>query len=434
MRRRLTRTLAAAVLAALALPAHAMAGQTYVVSGSITYTWQGDPARGCATEGLCGVQGSLTVPSQGNAVSGTGGSPGRVIVVGTDTSESTVRVADGPGGGDCVDVLGAPGEGALLIAREAGGRMVAHIEEPLSSGRCAGPRPQDLARLALPVRTSGGGHPTFDLHTTRSFAAGPFTGKLVSTLVVRSFPNRGGSQSVSSGPSPVAPRPTHKVFLEHVTLRYRIASLRSSSLEATFAGEPDPFCTAFDSCGATGTLALAFRRFQQTLVVDGFRRVGKRVDGRRALADFKRGRLHLVGGTGRRLRPDISVRVAETFVGPDGSPCQDTSAIRRAPLFFSAGPARRGPGLSVVLNDPMDLGMLRTHCPGPTDTDVLGTNPVLAARSIGVAHLLDRRSVISLSRPGSFAGTGYVGTRAGALGFSLTLERVQAGTTEVNRP
>ena len=126
--------------------------------------------------------------------------------------------------------------------------------------------------------------------------------------------------------------------------------------------------------------------------------------------------------------------MAETFVGSDGSRCQDESSSRQSPLLVFPGSTRSGGGVSLVLYYPIHAGVLRTHCPGPSDTDVLGSGPELALTSIRVAQLLDPHSVVSLSRPGSFAGAGYVGTRSGALGFSLTLERVRAGTFEAMRP
>ena len=63
--------LAAAALATLALPTHAFADESLSATGSITYTWQGDPARGCAQAGLCGVQGEMIVAPQGDTSANT---------------------------------------------------------------------------------------------------------------------------------------------------------------------------------------------------------------------------------------------------------------------------------------------------------------------------------------------------------------------------
>src|SRR6201985_233890 len=201
MSRWLAGMLAGAALAPLALPAHAVA-ETFTTTGSITFTWHGDRARGCAAEGLCAVQGELTLAAQGSvSVESFGANPRRIDAP-LETSGSTARVLDGAGAGECLDVVSGPGgETDLRISRGAGGRLVGHIGPSLSSGRCAGPLRRDLAALALPVRASGGKRPSYDLGGSRSFVAGPFRGDLVSTLSVRTGP--GGSESVTSGPVPV---------------------------------------------------------------------------------------------------------------------------------------------------------------------------------------------------------------------------------------
>lgn len=427
MFRWLARMLAVAGLAPLVLPAYAVANEPLAASGSIAYTWQGDPARGCAAVGVCGVQGALMLQSQG--ISSSGGPPGSINVA-INASGSTVRVAGGPGGGECVDVPASAAAGNLLITRR-GGRLIGRIQGALSSGRCAGPRQQDLARILLPVRPFGARHRSFDLHASKSFVAGPFTGTVVSTLVVRPA---GGSQSGNFfGGGPPTPVREHKVLLEQVTLRYGLGSVPGAALDATFTGEADPFCAAVASCGATGTLALAFPGLRRTLVIQASRVVRSRVGARQALGDLRRGRLHVGGGGFAPSITGVAARVTETFTGSDGSRCQDASSSRQVQSFFLPE-SRSGGGVSLALYDPLDSGVLRTHCPGPTDADVFGNGPELARTSIGVAQLLARHRVISLSRPGSFAGVGYVGARSGALRFSLSLERVRAGTVEVRRP
>ena len=433
MTRGVARMLAVAALFLVALPARAVADRSFTTTGSITITWQGDPARGCAAAGLCGVQGALSLQSAGGSSSTSGGPPGGGIDVPIETLGTTVRVSDGPGAGNCIDSAGMPGGGDLLLVRRAGGRQVGVIQAGLSSGRCAGPREQDLAGLALPVRRSGGKLPTYDMRTSQSFAAGPFSGRLVSTLVVRSIPNAPGSGSVTSGSVPVAPA-AHKVFLEQVLLRYRLGSL-PSALDVGFVGEPDPFCAALDSCGASGTLAFALPGLRQSFEVEASRQVNRRVDARQALADFRRGRLSLGGGVAQQAGAGGIADVTETYAGSGGLRCQSTSESPDQPqLLVEPRSARTGGGVAVLLNDQIGSDLLRTYCPGPSVTDVFGSNSGVARASIGVSQLLARHSAISLSAPGSFAGTGYVGTRGGALRFSLTLEHVRAGTVEVTRP
>ncbi|MBV9000431.1 MAG: hypothetical protein JO304_15325, partial [Solirubrobacterales bacterium] len=241
----LARMLAVAALAPLVLPAHAMAQVSAAASGSITYTWRGDPARGCAAVGVCGVQGALILSTQG--VSGSSGGPPGTIDVPIGTSGATVRVAGGPGGGDCIDVPAAnPPGGDLLITHRAG-RLVGRIRAGVSSGRCAGPRQQDLARIVLPVRRFGAKGRSFDLHASESFVAGPFTGAVTSTLVLRPAGTSSSGSSFAVGGGVPAPVRGHTALREQVSLRYALASVPGTSLDATFAGEPDPFCAAVAS-------------------------------------------------------------------------------------------------------------------------------------------------------------------------------------------
>jgi hypothetical protein len=423
MRRGLAGKLAVAAVVALALPAHALADESLSVSGSITYTWQADPAHGCAAAGLCGVQGELIVQPQGDT-SATSFNNRNVSIPIFDPG-ATIR-ASGPGG-VCVDAPSGLFGGELSFSRRSHGRSVARIEPPFSSGRCAGPTAQDLGRLTLAVRRFGGKRPSYDLRTSRSFVAGPFSGRMVSTLLLR--PSTGGASSSSqSFGVPSRPPAPHKVLVEQVTLRYRVSSL-PSTLDMTFSGEPDPFCTALASCGASGSLALSFPRLVRTFVVRASRVVGRRVGARRALADFRRGLLSAFAGPPIPFRA-AATRVSETLRAADGTACQSVATSRQAQLFlnpaFAPGSAQ---AFDVVLNDPNQDGLLRTYCPGPTDTDVFGLrNSQLASTKISFAQLLRRSSVVTLARPGSFSGPGYVGTRGGALEFSLNLEHVRAGT------
>ena len=287
----------AALLAAfLAVPAYAGADELLLGSGSLTYTWQGDPARGCAAAGLCGVEGAMIVEAQGQA---DASSFGGMTNIGLFPLATTVRVLDGEGGasGECVDVP-PNGAGDLLIGREAHGHLQARVQPPISSGRCAGPLAQDLAGVRLRVRKTGGRRPSFDLRGSQSFVGGPFSGTLVSTVVLRPS-SLGGvetSGSSSSGSFP-GPPPRRKVLVEQVTLRYRVASL-PGALDTSFSGEPDPFCAALDSCGASGTLRLSLLQPQKELVLSASRTVKTRVSARRAVADLRRGRLRLGGITG----------------------------------------------------------------------------------------------------------------------------------------
>ena len=108
-----TRVAVAAVVAAIAAaacpPAHADSTLNVRVrtTGVVAVVWHGDPARGCAAAGMCGVDGSVTyrppgdidleLDSDGSAGFGIGESDPAVVRVRGTTPASA------PGG--CVDLL-----------------------------------------------------------------------------------------------------------------------------------------------------------------------------------------------------------------------------------------------------------------------------------------------------------------------------------------
>ncbi len=419
--------LAAAALVILAVPGHALAEESLTSTGSITYTWQGDPARGCAAAGLCGVRGEVIVHPEG----GTGAIAFRGIIDVPVFSPTLIVRATGPGG-VCVDAPTGPNGSDLFITRRRHGGLVGRINPSLSSGRCAGPTARDLARLTLPVRRIGSRRPSYDVRGRRSFGAGPFTVTVTSMLVLRPSTGGGGfsssSGTLTSPPPPAVPR--HKILFERVALRYRMQGL-PSALTATFSGEPDPFCAALASCGAAGTLNLSLPRFTRTFTVTAEREVAKRVSSHQAIADLRRGALRLDVGPPVPFRAGPPARVNETFSAGDGSSCQAALFNRGAEVIVNPGQfAGRRDVVQVVLNDPNGAGLMRTYCPGPSDSDLLGRGSIFASTTLGREQLLRPRSVFVLSRPGSFAGPGYQGTLGGALQFSLTLEHVRAGTVQ----
>jgi hypothetical protein len=418
--------LAAAALVTLAVPARALAHESLSSTGSITYTWQGDPARGCAAAGLCGVRGEVIVGPEG----GTDAIAFRGTIDVPVFSPTLIVRATGPGG-ICVDAPTGPAGTNLFITRHRHGGLVGRIEPFLSSGRCAGPTAQDLARLTLPVRRIASRRPTYDMRGRRSFGAGPFTGTVTSTLVLRPSIAGGGGFSSSSGtltttPSRGAPR--HKLLFERVTLRYRLQSL-PSALTATFSGGSDPFCISLASCGAAGTLDLSLPGLARTFTVTAEREVSRRVSARRAIADLRRGALPLGVGSPIPSGAASPVRVNETFRAADGSSCQASSSTRQTQVIVGQFTARRNT-VQVALSDPNQAELIRTYCPGPDDNDLFGRRTIIARTTLRPEQLLRRSSVFALSRSGGFGGPGYRGTLGGALEFSLALEHTRAGTVQ----
>ena len=165
-----------------------------------------------------------------------------------------------------------------------------------------------------------------------------------------------------------------------------------------------------------------------TLVVTAARVVRKRVGAHQALADLRHGRLLIESGEFRPFAPPtVSTAASEMFRTADGAQCQAASSSQQAQLSVGPVPGRR---------TRPDARCVAQRCGRPQPgTNLLPRTErhrrVRAARRAcerigGSWQLLLGRSVVSLTRPGSFAGLGYVGTRSGALRFSSTLEHVQA--------
>jgi len=414
----------AAVVGSGAVAAPAFADQTLEATGSITYTWQGDPAHGCAVVGVCDVQGALIVDAQGSVDLQQFR---HQSILNLDNGNATVRVITGNGqdASECVDTPTYQAGVSAFVTPAAGG-LVGTITPPLSSGRCAGPLASDLQGVTLSVRRSIGKHPSFDLRTNKSFVAGPFVGTLVSTVTMRPAPSSGSSNSFSSGSSSAPGPGRQKVFIEHVRLRYRVAGL-AEPLTVSFAGENDPFCAVLDSCGVSGDVALSAPDFSGTLTLQASRSVARPRNSAQAIVDLKRHRMSLFGGLSSGLE------TSESFDRPDGSNCRDSTPDRGVLTVGNFRPAR---STSVDLAESGDTAdLLRTHCPGPSYSDVYATNgePPLARGEVTVAQLLAPQTTLTVGDPGDFSGVGYTGSRGGAIGFSLTLESIRAGTSEETR-
>ena len=229
-RRAAVRLLAVLILAACAASAHAQGVSSTVVGvffgggspagpqpvsatyveanfgGSVVVSFHGDPATGCAREGLCGYSGvivwrpsntpgssntSLEIiklrqhhrilydaqlstsfdPFSGSSVFShtrrdvAGGTPGTCSDASTSGSNSSLRVRDGS---VSIRILGG---GSSLFA-----------------SRCAGPLDTDLAGAmpvpSLPLSAALKGHRSVDLGGTHDFASGGFAGTVHSTLVL----------------------------------------------------------------------------------------------------------------------------------------------------------------------------------------------------------------------------------------------------------
>jgi hypothetical protein len=407
------------------------------VSGAITFTWTTEPSQGCATEGLCGVSGSIeAIPNISYGEGGSGLSP-RTIPIEVSDTNAVVRVSEPTGSSgtpvSCVDI--SPADFSFRIVH-AGGRTFARISDADSSqlpaaGRCAGPIGRGFGGLELAARRFG--RYSYDLTGQASGTAGPFLVTALSTLRAHITVSRsGGGTSVIGGGGPSVR--FHRAFAETANAVYRLAST-SGSLTTTFAALGSPQCDPLAACGSSGTI-------DQTLTGSGTvsfsasRIVAHRVGRAAALADLAAGRLGTLGLVSH-ARLDLSA--AERLTRAGGSTCQDAVTAPLALATSSVGPENRSvvqltPDTSFGLIGPPGFSdPFRTRCPGPSIADVGGRlfGPFASApvgRSGGPAVTL------AFARDRAFTGSAYAGRVAGAVELSLVRTRVTAGSRPVSVP
>jgi hypothetical protein len=414
------------------------ANESLSVTGSLTYAWHGDPARGCAREGLCGVVGAIVFKPDGST---DAFSIGQQIQNLDLSGATTVRVrrnsVGSEGSGDCVAVSSYAD---LSLDFTASGRPIEG--GPLSSGRCAGPTSQDLGRVPLPWKVTGRRLRTIDARGRVPFVAGPFRGELISTILMR--PDRSESSSSGGGPSFIGHPPPRRL-VEFVDLRYTVSN-GPGMLDTTFAGTTAPSCEELDSCGVRGSLTASLMPYHETLRIVAARVIKHRVGDRRAIADFRDGRLPLYEAVplfdGR-----IRLRISETLTRNAAPGCSDSVVVGGRPIqglyltFDSPFRAAIAAELGVATDGPGGTtpGILRTHCPGPSILDAVAPTqlePSSVARGlIEPRQLLEHQfSVLLAIRGRRFHGLGYSGAAGGHLGLTMSLSKVRAGTERLRFP
>ena len=413
------------LVACCAVPAAALADTpTLNPSGTLTFSWRGDPARGCQAAGVCDVSGSLEViPQDQSGASET--PPSRNIQIEDDNS--VVRVAD-PGSTPSqphVCTQPVPVSMILIVTRPRHSRGLQAATLPLSppsSGDCAGPSVLSLSDLTLPARRLPGPREAYDLSGTQSIGAGPYDVTVKSTIRARRPAATGNGSLGSSGSGSGFPFPKpHKGLIEGVSVQYRITST-SGALATTFAGRPDPFCLPLDACGASGMLTDSISGISGKLEFDAQRVVLRRASRRAALADFRSGRLTLQD-TEVLLRDVLSANVGWSA----GSACTDRLSQHNAVVLDVDG-LRAGRQVRFKLSADRLEDPFRSACPGPAAADVLGSSDTLAHGSLPVRELGKRHLQIVVSGRNRFAAGSYAGSRSGGVTLGLRLMRVRAGT------
>ncbi len=401
-----------------------------VPTGTLTWVWRADPARGCAAAGLCGTTGSIEV----DVTQRSEGQGGSSVSIGVGDPGAVARVYEPSG--SCTDLVPV----SVSLSNGSNVQPLSFSDtgdgEAPSSGRCAGPTQEDLLRSQLPVRRLAGGG--YDFSATTGFGAGPFDVALISTLTARRGSPSGvfaaadrGSSAASHTAATVGPRaaraasrarrrsPAPTLF-EYAEAAYRVRRV-SGALSVGFLGLPSPLCDPADACGTAGTLSERAEPSSATLDIGGEQTLHHRVAAPRALADLRAGRL----GEETSFTGMLPAVLTETLSRAGGPAC--TQARFQPDLSLTAGdPTPRMISLNPPSTEPSDS--LRTPCPGPSRADILGDSP-LAAGSLSLRAIGARALRIVLREPGGFEGLSYAGARHGALVLTLRLVLLRAGTS-----
>jgi hypothetical protein len=416
----MTAAIAATSLAGAAAPAHAqktLSTQMHVF-GTLSAVWEGDPARGCARAGVCSITGSVVYKPGfvGHVTLGEDGSSTQSG--GEPFASALVRVRHGPTAaeGSCADVV--TDQLSPFFVRFSGRMAEVSFEEfELSAGRCAGPRGVDLARAlphtTIPLARLESRARVLDLSSRTRFAAGPFTGIVVSSIKVaftRARPARERLEEQFGGATEI-----RHARRAGVHLRYRIAGI-TGELNTDFRGTSDAACATLGACGATGNSAFSLTNARGEIDVFAtrlLRRGSKPPRFRATLRALRRGNLG-IDAFGELNRGYATV--TGRFGSPSGT-CGDAVVGETPDMELTT----KGRGLKLRLQGASDV--VRTRCPGPSEQDVLAGHSV-AHGAIPLKALGRRRLQVVVSTARSFDGDGYAGTRRGRL--VLTLERVRA--------
>jgi hypothetical protein len=260
---------------------------------------------------------------------------------------------------------------------------------------------------------------TIPFSIRKSYGSGRFSGTLLSTLRLRVGRVRPESSGLGDEGSSGEPAPGGgRVRAANVTAVYRVAGL-TGKFATAFRGVAAPLCDAFDACGAVGSTSWAILSAGGTVVIDASARARPDDRGLRgALAALRRG--HGNVRTYGSIRHGLGTTSA-TVTRPGAITCRDSHSAAAPGFAFSFDRERiflafGGEEASLEAGD-----LVRTGCPGPPASGVLGRGSIATA-SLPVTAVRRRRLSLSLRGAGRFRDPAYAGTHRGR--FGLVLRRV----------
>lgn len=408
--------------------------------GSVAVDFHGDNDR-CAAAGVCGVSGTVvwTAPREGELELSEpvrGGTPEAYLVPGIAlfaNDEPVVQVerrlpdgsvrtcADAAVGAN--DLVELPVTGTTIHVGLAG----TGDDADLVRSRCIGPLWDDV-RAALPSVAIDASElrdrrAPIDLSGRGTFTSGGLSGRVSSSLVLT--PKR----VTHEGPRRARRGTRHhseRVHRRHrVAVRWRIESV-TGRIGMAFAGAPDdPLCGPLDACGSRGSVELRFRGASGSATLAADAPAQRRLRDLQAAVGLRRGGhrggLHARGYGSWRATGMSHVTLAREGGMPA---CSSTAPLASGSLDLRV----RGGRLAVRYGGPqfgLAADPLRSRCGGPVVADL---PHALAAGSVPLSALLQRRVTLHLSRGAPFTGQGWSGS-TGPVDVTIVLRRTSVRTS-----
>ncbi len=402
------------------------------VTGSLAVTFTGDPAAGCAADGLCDYSGNesytpgrqsvgdlniTTIAYRGRRVTTATLSIGGPGALSASAVQRTVSTATGTQTTSCSDDAGSGGGLFAAFFNLHATRRHVTIDlartSPILGSRCAGPLAVDVASAmpfrTVPVRTVQRGDTTIDLSGGGQFAAHGMSGTVASTLMLAV----GRPQRVRQIP---ARKPSGHRRVGHTALiAYRVTRVAGRAVATVQSSTTAALCGPFDGCGLAGTITVL--PGASTHGSAFLSALSSHASVRRLRAELRGGgppTAKLEGGGAAQTHGTVQAQVTQ-----DSATCSDSVVLHQFDLRL----ARHGHWLRVSLSpsESQAADPLRTRCPGPD----LGSHIFATARV--PATRLSRRTLTATLRGRAFSDGPYDVTTRSTL--AVTLRR---GATKVH--
>jgi hypothetical protein len=373
--------IAGVVALCLSAPVGAQAADLFP-RGSLIVRWSSNPAT-CDSYGLCGRSGTLSWSPSRGAFETFDRRRGANLAFFDSAAIARSRRETDSGPRVCVEATDALFE-LNSASSKRGAVMTFDKDTGLDFGRCAGPLPRDFAAAmprSQPFNAAGlarrGG--TIDMRSRGQFAAGPFSGEVLSSLQFRVKPTR--SEAVSRTHAAPAHTARTRPPFSVIELQYAIERI-DGQMTLGFDGTSDAVCEIFDVCGLHGEIAIGGNATPGNLRITTGRdlRRGQRETPESALRALHAGKIRAAfpessfgDGASDYTAPPPTARFdfTERSGTTDGPQCSDSGSFEIDGLGFAV--ARAGLTVSVPRSPDGLPDEMRTHCPGPEERD-LGTD------------------------------------------------------------